>query len=57
MPNSDLDDFFFFDVEIILSVKKCKKVIFEEKRLKKFAKNPDHPLNINWQCSDVEIPN
>ena len=43
---------FFFNVEIILSVKKCKKVIFEEKRLKKFQKKApkrlkkaDYPLN------------
>ena len=37
-------NFFFFDVELILSVKKGKKVIFEENRLKKFVKKADHPL-------------
>ena len=46
MPGTIFCDFFFFDVELILSVKKCKKVIFEEKRLKKFARNPDYPLKV-----------
>ena len=41
--------FFFFNVEIILSVKKCKKVIFKEKRLKKLQKRlkrADNPLKL-----------
>ena len=41
---------FFFDVEIILSVKMCKKVIFKEKRLKKLqkkAKKGRQSLKIN----------
>ena len=38
--------FFFFDVELILSVKKGKKVIFEEIRLKKFAKKAEYPLKL-----------
>ena len=38
--------FFFFDVELILSVKKCKKIIFEEKRFKKLAEKGKKKQNI-----------
>ena len=38
--------FFFFNVEFNLSIKKCKKVIFEKTILKKFLKKADYPLNI-----------
>jgi len=36
--------FFFINVEFILSVKKCKKVIFEKNKVKKFVKKADYPL-------------
>ena len=43
LPDTNFCDFFFINVEFILSVKKCKKVIFEKNKVQKFAKKTDSP--------------